>query len=132
MCSLRFENNLLTVEDVRCASISKRTPLSKLSFAFVSLALPLLLLSLSALHAISRFRMQLALKGIWLPFAIALQVIRDPFASCRKEFDYRMQYFLFSRIFWILHVVANPFWQFAKRNLKIFGAETKGASNPFK
>jgi hypothetical protein len=42
MCSLRFENNLLTIEGVRFASISKKTPLSKLSFAFVSLALPLL------------------------------------------------------------------------------------------
>jgi hypothetical protein len=42
MCSLRFENNLLTIESVRFASISKKTPLSKLSFAFVSLALPLL------------------------------------------------------------------------------------------
>jgi hypothetical protein len=42
MCSLRFENNLLTIEGVRFASISKKTPISKLSFAFVSLALPLL------------------------------------------------------------------------------------------
>jgi hypothetical protein len=42
MYSLRFENNLLTIEGVRFASISKKTPLSKLSFAFVSLALPLL------------------------------------------------------------------------------------------
>ncbi len=42
MCSLRFENNLLTIEGFRFASISKKTPLSKLSFAFVSLALPLL------------------------------------------------------------------------------------------
>ncbi len=42
MCSLRFENNLLTIEGVRFASISKKTPLWKLSFAFVSLALPLL------------------------------------------------------------------------------------------
>ncbi len=42
MCSLRFENNLLTIEGVHFASISKKTPLSKLSFAFVSLALPLL------------------------------------------------------------------------------------------
>jgi hypothetical protein len=41
-----FRNNLLTVEDVRFASISKKTPLSKLSFAFVSLALPLLFLRL--------------------------------------------------------------------------------------
>jgi hypothetical protein len=43
MCSLRFENNFLTVEAVRFASISKKTPLSKLSFPFVSLALPLLI-----------------------------------------------------------------------------------------
>jgi hypothetical protein len=43
MFSLRFENNLLTIEGVRFASISKKTPISKLSFAFVSLALPLLL-----------------------------------------------------------------------------------------
>ncbi len=42
MCSLRFENNLLTIEGVCFASISKKTPLSKLSFAFISLALPLL------------------------------------------------------------------------------------------
>ncbi len=42
MCSLRFENNLLTIKGVRFASIAKKTPLSKLSFAFVSLALPLL------------------------------------------------------------------------------------------
>jgi hypothetical protein len=45
MCSLRFENNFLTVEGVRFASIWKKTPLSKLSFAFVSLALPLLITS---------------------------------------------------------------------------------------
>jgi hypothetical protein len=46
MCSLRFENNFLTIEGVRFASISKKTPLSKLSFAFVSLALLLLILQL--------------------------------------------------------------------------------------
>jgi hypothetical protein len=44
MCSLPFENNFITIEGVRFASISKKTPLSKLSFAFVSLALPLLVL----------------------------------------------------------------------------------------
>ncbi len=43
MCSLRFENNFLIIEGVRFASISKKKPLSKLSFAFVSLALPFLL-----------------------------------------------------------------------------------------
>jgi hypothetical protein len=43
MCSLRFENNLLTIEGVGFASLSKKTPFSKLSFAFVSLALPLLI-----------------------------------------------------------------------------------------
>jgi hypothetical protein len=42
MCSLCFENNLPTIEGVRFALISKKTPLSKLSFAFVSLALPFL------------------------------------------------------------------------------------------
>jgi hypothetical protein len=42
MCSLRFENNLLSSEGVHFASISKKALLSKLSFAFVSLALPLL------------------------------------------------------------------------------------------
>jgi hypothetical protein len=35
MCSLHFENNFLTIEGVRFASISKKTPLSKLSLAFV-------------------------------------------------------------------------------------------------
>jgi hypothetical protein len=41
--------------------------------------------------------MQFALKGILLPFAMALKAISDPFASCRKEFDYRMQYsFIFA------------------------------------
>jgi len=47
MYSLRFENNLHTIAGVRFASISKKTPLSKLSFAFVSLALPLLYRHLS-------------------------------------------------------------------------------------
>ncbi len=37
LCSLRFESNLLTIEGVRFASISKKTPLSKLSFAFVAI-----------------------------------------------------------------------------------------------
>jgi hypothetical protein len=53
MCSLRFENNLLTIEGVRFASISKNTPLSKLSFAFVSLSLPLLESTNSATSASS-------------------------------------------------------------------------------
>jgi hypothetical protein len=100
--------------------------------------------TLSALHAIHRFRMQFALKGIWLPLATALKGIRDPFARCMKVFDYRNTLW-FSRIFFdfailfdfrgfffILHAVSNPFLQAAKRNLIPFGAETKGASNPFK
>ncbi len=45
MCSLRFENNLLTIKGVRFTSLSKKTPLSQLSFAFVSPALPLLLMT---------------------------------------------------------------------------------------
>jgi hypothetical protein len=44
-CSLHFKNNLLTIEGVRFASISKKTPLSKLSFG-VLLALPLVLISI--------------------------------------------------------------------------------------
>jgi hypothetical protein len=40
---------LLTIEGVRFASISKKTPLSKLSFAFVSLALPLLVVAVGRL-----------------------------------------------------------------------------------
>ncbi len=48
MCSLRFENNLLSFEGVRFASISKKTLLSKLSFAFVSLALPLLVVIINS------------------------------------------------------------------------------------
>jgi hypothetical protein len=50
------------------------------------------LLKLSALHAIRKFCMQFALDGILLFIEIALQAISDPFASCRKVFDYRMQY----------------------------------------
>jgi hypothetical protein len=46
MCSLRFKNNLFSIKGVRFALISKKTPLSKLSFAFVSLALPLLVFTL--------------------------------------------------------------------------------------
>jgi hypothetical protein len=30
-------------------------------------------------------------KGYLIPFAMALKDISDPLASCRKEFDYRMQ-----------------------------------------
>ena len=42
MCSLCFKNNLLTIEVVHFASISKKATLSKLSFAFVLISLPLL------------------------------------------------------------------------------------------
>jgi hypothetical protein len=63
MCSLRFENNLLTIEGVRFASISKKTQLSKLSLAFVLLALPLLVRTYQPLPARKRRYMinQLAL-----------------------------------------------------------------------
>jgi len=37
MCSLRLKNNLLSSEGVRFAPISKKTPVSKLSFAFVAI-----------------------------------------------------------------------------------------------
>jgi hypothetical protein len=55
--------------------------------------------TLSALHAIRRFRLQFALKGILLPFAMALKAISDPLASCRKKFDYRMQMLFYFRGF---------------------------------
>jgi hypothetical protein len=62
-----------------------------------------------------------------------LKAISDPLASCRKEFDYRMQYsVIFAEFFWILQSVAYPFWHAAKRYLISFRAEQKGASNPFK
>jgi hypothetical protein len=66
------------------------------------------LLTLATLHAIRRFRMQFALKGILLPFAVAVKAVIDPFASCRKELGYHMQYSF-------LHAVANPFWQAANK-----------------
>jgi hypothetical protein len=44
--------------------------------------------TLSALHAIRKFRLQF---DILLPFATALKAISDPLASCRKEFDFRTQ-----------------------------------------
>jgi hypothetical protein len=56
MCSHCFENNLLTIEGVRFASISKKTPLSKLSFAFVSLALPLLFRPYNSFRSFRPFR----------------------------------------------------------------------------
>ncbi len=46
-------------------------------------------LTLSALHAIRRFRVQRELKGDRLPFATALKVIRVLFATCQKEMVYR-------------------------------------------
>jgi len=47
MCLLRFENNLFTIEGLRFAWMLKKTSLSKLSFAFVSLALPLLVVTMA-------------------------------------------------------------------------------------
>ncbi len=77
--------------------------------------------TLSALHAIRRFRLQFALKGIWLPFAMALKAISDPANAL-----------LFSRIFWILYAVANPFWQKLQGIWYLLELKQKGASNPFK
>ncbi len=42
MCLLCFKNNLLTIECVRFTSILKKSILSNLSIAFVSLSLPFL------------------------------------------------------------------------------------------
>jgi hypothetical protein len=40
--------------------------------------------TLSALHAICRFRLQFAVKGIWLPFAMVLKAISDPFGKLQE------------------------------------------------
>jgi hypothetical protein len=58
----------------------------------------------------------MALKAISEPFGKLQEGIRLPHANA----------LLFSRIFLILHAVANPCWQVAKRNLISFRAETKG------
>jgi hypothetical protein len=77
------------------------------------------------------YRMQSALKGIWLPFATALKAISDSFASCRKVFEYRMQYSLIFADFLDFDAVSNPFLKVAKRNLIPFRDGTKGGKKPF-
>ncbi len=69
MCSLRFENNLLTIEGVRFASISKKTPLSKLSFAFVSLALPLLVV---------HYASDIQVKCVFLEILYKIETVHSP------------------------------------------------------
>jgi hypothetical protein len=60
--------------------------------------------------------MQFALKGIGLPFAIALKAIGNLFASYRTVFDSRMQYCLtFFGFFFIFLAVANPVYKVQKR-----------------
>jgi hypothetical protein len=76
--------------------------------------------------------MQSALKGIWLPFVTALQAISDPFASCKKVIDYRIEYFLIFADFLILHAVSNPFLQVEKGIGYLLELEQKGARNSFK
>ncbi len=51
-----------------------------------------------ALHAVPRFGMQIAQKGIWSNFAIALKAVSDPLASkllvCRVQYYYSsLEYF---------------------------------------
>jgi hypothetical protein len=77
---------------------------------------------------------QYALKGILSPFETALKGISDPFANCRKVFDYRMQYSLILTDFFgfALHAIYNPFLQAAKSNLIPLELEQKEASNTFK
>jgi hypothetical protein len=55
-------------------------------------------------------------KGNQQPFGKLQEGMRLPHANA----------LLFSLIFLILHAVANPFWQVAKRNLISFRAKTKG------
>jgi hypothetical protein len=96
MCSLRFENNLLTIEGVRFASISKKTPLSKLSFAFVSLALPLLRCSVNkeTLYTVETFSaclIVLPAKAVHLGLHVGVhgssppQVVRAGGSVCEAE-----------------------------------------------
>ncbi len=92
-----------------------------------------ILLSLSALHAISRFCMQFALKGIWLPFAIALKAISDPFASCRKVFRLPHAILLYFRgFFGFCMRYLIPFCKLQKGIWYLIELDQRGASNPFK
>ncbi len=79
-----------------------------------------ILLPLSALHAIRRFRMQFALQVIWLPLAKALKESEILLQVSGRNLTTACNTLLFSRIFWILHAVANSFWQDAKRNFMSF------------
>ncbi len=89
------------------------------------------MLTLSALHAIRGFRMPFALKGILLPFAISLKVIRHPFARCKNLFDYRMQY-PFRGFFRFCMRYLIPFCTLQKGIGCLLDLKQKGASNPFK
>ncbi len=88
---------------------------------------------ISTMHAIRRFLMQFALKGIWLPFATALKGISDPFVSCRKGnrlphailFDFR-GFFGFCMGYLI------PFCKLQKGIWYLLELEQKGSCNPFK
>ncbi len=75
---------------------------------------------------IRRFLMLFALRCIWLPFAVALKATSDPFASCKKLFDYRMQYSCIFADFVYFHAVPNPLLHTSERNLIPFRAKTKG------
>jgi hypothetical protein len=92
-----------------------------LYFLIFKLSSPIgILLTLSALHAIHRARV----------FDYLLQQPKRQSASllqaAGRYSTTASNTLLFSRIFWNLLAVSNPFLQAAKRNLIRFRAETKG------
>jgi hypothetical protein len=86
-----------------------------------------ILLTLSALHEVCRYRMQFDLKGIALHFEIALKAISDPFARWWKVFNYRMQYcFIFADFFDFAHAVAIPVFNVQKAIWYLLKLKQKG------
>ncbi len=82
MCSLRFKNNLLSSEGVRFASISKKTLLSKLSFAVVSLALPLLVGSFLLNFFVALIFPYCSLANLYIPILPLFQ-LHNVLIECR-------------------------------------------------
>ncbi len=79
------------------------------------------LLTLSALHAIRRFRMQSALKGIWLPFATCPKGNQWPF--CKLQEGIRLPHAILFDF--------RGFFEFCMRYLIPFCRLPKGGKYPF-
>ncbi len=69
---------------------------------------------------IREYRMLFALKGIWLPFAVAQNAISDLFARLKKVFDYRMQHSCIFADFVYFHAVSNPLLHTTKKEFDTF------------